>query len=226
MKEHLISKIKNHKKEIHVKEIRFLTESTYILSLERNGITFIPGQYMTVGISGSKEMREYSVYSGINENRLEFLIKEIEGGDMSKLLKNLNPGDLAVIDGPFGFFTINRNFIKNKNHLFIASGTGIAPFHSFALSFKGLNYKIIHGVKTGNETYNKSDYPAERYISCTSRDKSGDFHGRVTDYLIKNPVDQNTLCYLCGNSNMIYDTFDILRNQGVPSENVYMEVYF
>ena len=59
-----------------------------------------------------------------------------------------------------------------------------------------------------------------------SRDASGDFHGRVTEYLSENPVSPDTLCYLCGNCDMIHDVFDILEKQGVNSDNVFTEVYF
>ena len=54
----------------------------------------------------------------------------------------------------------------------------------------------------------------------------GTFHGRVTDYIQSNPVNKDTLCYLCGNSDMIHDAYDILTEQGVPSENLHAEVYF
>ena len=40
------------------------------------------------------------------------------------------------------------------------------------------------------------------------------------------PVDPRTLCYLCGNCDMIYETFDILKRHGVPPEQLYAEVYF
>ena len=226
MKEHLIGQVKNDKREMLVREIRNLTDTTYVISLDRNGLKFIPGQYMTLGLLQSKEMREYSVYSGSNDKNLEFLIKEIEDGDVSKQLRNIKAGDFITIDGPFGFFSIQERNKTVKKHLFIASGTGISPFHSYVKSYGNLNYKIIHGIKTADEAYDKNDYEKGRYISCTSKDNRGDFQGRVTEYLKKNPVDKETLCYICGNSNMIYDAFDILRNQGVLSSNVYMEVYF
>ncbi len=65
-----------------------------------------------------------------------------------------------------------------------------------------------------------------RYILCTTKDPQGTFHGRVTDYIRSNAVNKDTLCYLCGYSNMIHDAYDILTEQGVPSENLNAEVYF
>jgi ferredoxin--NADP+ reductase/benzoate/toluate 1,2-dioxygenase reductase subunit len=49
---------------------------------------------------------------------------------------------------------------------------------------------------------------------------------RVTDYMAENPINPDTLCYLCGNCDMIYDVFDILEKQGIKSTNIFTEVYF
>ena len=35
-----------------------------------------------------------------------------------------------------------------------------------------------------------------------------------------------TLCYLCGNSEMIFEAFDILKSGGIPSTDLFAEVYF
>lgn len=209
-----------------VKGIRELTESTYVVSMERNGLEFNAGQNLNLGLVNDPERRDYSIYGGVHDEDLEVLVKEVKEGLVSKKLKWLNKGDQLDMDGPFGFFTIKEEDLKNKKFLFIASGTGIAPFHSMAKSFPELEYKIIHGIRHSSESYDKQDYPRERYISCVTADKDGDFHGRVTDYLKQNPVDDKTLCYFCGNVNMIYDAFDVLKEQGVPSGNLHAEVYF
>lgn len=209
-----------------VKEVRDLTKSTYVVRMERNGMDFKPGQNLNLGLSGDTEKRDYSIYSKIDEDFLEILVKEVEDGLVSKQLKRMNPGDTLEVDGPFGFFTIKDENIKTKKFLFIASGTGVAPFHSISGSIPALDFKLIHGVRKLNEAYEKDHYPSGKYISCVSQEDGGDFKGRVTDYIKANPVDKETLCYLCGNVNMIYDVFDILKEQGVPSENLHAEVYF
>jgi len=209
-----------------VKQVRNLTRSTYVVQMERNGLTFKPGQNLNLGLAGDTEKRDYSIYSRLNEDYLEILVKEVEDGLVSKKLKRMNPGDSLEVDGPFGFFTIKEEDLHANKFLFIASGTGIAPFHSITGSFPELNYTLLHGIRKRKETYEFKDYPEDRYISCISKQRGGDFHGRVTDYIKQNPVDKDTLCYLCGNVNMIYDVFDILKEQGVPSENLHAEVYF
>lgn len=203
-----------------------LSPTTYVLRVEKNDRTYQSGQYMTLGMPDSMEMREYSVYSGASESYLEFLVKEVVDGDVSKELRTLKAGDNVRIDGPFGFFTLSDDEVENTNYLFIASGTGVSPFHSFIKTYPNLNYQLLHGVRNIKEAFGSEDYMSDRYVLCTSRDQKGDFYGRVTEYMETLQFDKNIKCYLCGNSNMIYDAFDILKNKGIPSEQLYMEVYF
>jgi len=209
-----------------VNQIKHLTPSTYIVRIERRELEFRAGQYILLGLPGYKNKREYSIYSGEMDPFIEVLIKEIQDGVVSKQLKEIRPGTKLVMDGPFGFFTLSPEQIETGKFLFIASGTGIAPFHSFVRSFAGLDYTILHGVRYLDEGYGKDDYDPKRYILCTTKDPEGNFHGRVTEYIKNHPVDNQTLCYLCGNSNMIHEMHDILTEQGVPNKNLHAEVYF
>ena len=209
-----------------VQSVRNLTPSTYVVRMNRYGMEFKAGQNLNLGLAGDTEKRDYSIYSGVNDDYLEILVKEVKDGLVSKKLRRLNPGDHIEVDGPFGFFTIKEEDVDTKEFLFIASGSGIAPFHSLARSHPGLNFKLIHGIRYAEEAYEKEHYPVGRYISCVSKGKEGDFHGRVTDYVKQHPLNKDTLIYLCGNVNMIYDVFDILKEQNVSSENLHAEVYF
>ena len=212
------------KQKYKVQSVTFLTESTYKLKLERGDLQFIPGQCVNIGLPGEAVNREYSTYSGLKDRYLEFLIKRVDGGLVSTKLSLLDPGDEVTLDGAFGLFTIPKPDLKKK-YLFIASGTGIAPFHSYVRSYK-LDYKILHGIRYARETYDLADYDRKRYFSCVSKEKSGDFSGRVTDYLKKYPVKVGTICYICGNSSMINDVYDVLRSQGVSGTDIVTEVFF
>lgn len=209
-----------------VQHVRPVSDTAYVLRVERKGLEFESGQYINVGPYGSIAMREYSIYSGGDEDFLEILVKEVDGGVVSQALRKTKPGDPVALEGPFGFFLIDEEQRRNGKLLFIASGTGISPFHSFVKSYPGLDYTLLHGVRTSSELYDHEVFDPVRFVSCVSREEGGDFHGRVTDYLRKNPVDQESLCYLCGNCDMIYEAFDILRSQGVPPDHLFAEVYF
>ena len=175
---------------------------------------------------GSLENREYSVYSGENDDFLEVLVREVEGGKVSGKLNKLRPGAEIDVTGPFGFFKFNPEKYTSKKFLFVATGTGISPFHSFVRTFPELDYKLIHGVRLKEEAYEHTDYQKEKVTLCLSGDDGGDFYGRVTDFLFTQRIDIETNCFLCGNSEMIYEVFDILTGKGIPVSNIYSEVYF
>lgn len=209
-----------------VHQVRDLSETGYVLRLDRNGLEFEPGQYISLGVSDDINMREYSVYSPVTEDYLEVLVKEVKQGHVSKLLRRLEPGQEVKLDGPFGFFTIDEEARNKSKFLFVATGTGISPFHCFAGSYPGLDYTVLHGVRTAEECYEYEAFDPERYVSCITQDDRGSYRGRVTDYLREHPVDPDTLCYLCGNCDMIYEAFDILIDHGVPHDHLFAEVYF
>lgn len=206
--------------------IRELSPSAYVLRLSRRGLAFRAGQHILLGEAGSIHNREYSIYSGEQDDFFEVLVKEVADGLVSKQLKKLKPGSKLQLEGPLGFFTLEPEGIQKGKFLFIATGTGIAPFHSFVRSYPQINYRLLHGVRFATEAYDKGAYTTDTHILCTSGDDNGDFNGRVTDYIRQHPVAPDTQCYLCGNFNMIHEVFDLLEQQGLPPENVHAEVYF
>jgi len=209
-----------------VLDIRNLTENTFVVTLPKSRFKFEAGQHISLSIMGDYQSREYSIYSAEEGDNLEVLVKEVEGGYFSPKLKHLKIGDMVEVHGPFGKFGIDTKRKDTHKHVFIASGTGIAPFHSMVKSYPDLDYQLIHGVRYTNEAYEINDYQRDRFVLCTSRDENGDFKGRVTAYLEQNEFDANTSFYLCGNSDMIFDAMEILKEKGYDRDNVNLEVYF
>lgn len=187
---------------------------------------FRAGQHIIAGMKGELNQREYSIYSGELDDYLEILIREVPEGNVSPQLKNCEPGDILDLNGPFGTFTLEHFEMSLKKYVFVASGTGISPFHSFVRSYPGLDYALFHGVRFSSEAYEMNEYDLERYFLCTSRESYKGQQGRVTEFITRYPLDSNMLFYLCGNSNMIYDMFHVLKNKGVPAEKIFNEVYF
>lgn len=209
----------------NVHEVRWVSESAYVLRFDRKGMDFAPGQYLSVGPGNDIHMREYSVYSSPRHDYLEILVKLVDGGYVSNRLKALSPGEPVRVDGPFGFFTIDDDW-KSHRYVFIATGTGLSPFHSFVESYPGLDYQVLHGIRDSSERYEHETYAPERYLTCISRNDEGDYRGRVTDYLREHRPDPAARYYLCGNCDMIYEAFDILQDAGVPHNQLFAEVYF
>ncbi len=210
-----------------VLNIRDLSPSTYILRLERKKLNFKPGQCFNLGLKGSGINREYSIYSGVDDSYLEFLIKEVKRGSVSPALRKVKPGDEVALHGPYGAFTISSDKAKKTLFTFIATGTGIAPFHSFVRTYPDLDYRIINGVRTAEERYEYNDYDRKRLTTCVTRDDcwSG-FKGRVTDYLQQYYIDPTQIYFLCGNQGMIQKGYDLLRIKGVSGDQIFTEAFF
>ncbi len=209
-----------------VLDIREMSSGTFRLRTERPNIEIKAGQCFNVGCGDIGINREYSMYSDARDPYLEFLIRGVEGGLVSPLLRRLKIGDTVEISGPYGEFCLNEETLARRKFLFVATGTGIAPFHSFVRTYPNLDYVLLHGVRKSSERYDYMDYADNRYVACVSRPDNGGQSMRVTDRLRAEPVTTDALCYLCGNRQMIIEVFDILREQGVSGDNIITEVFF
>jgi ferredoxin-NADP reductase len=112
--------------------------------------------------------------------------------------------------------------------VFIASGTGIAPFRSFIQTYENLKYSIHHGVRYEEDVLPdhilKGDSRYNKYVSRPST--QGLQASRVTDGVKTVDLNDAQLFYLCGNRMMITDVVKILRDRGVPGSRIFMETFF
>jgi ferredoxin--NADP+ reductase len=93
--------------------------------------TFRAGQYFAIGVQvdGRFVQRPYSTASAPGERRdLEFLVRLVPGGSFTPILWRLRPGDRVRIGPPKGLFTLEAG--DPRRHVFLSTGTGIAPFLS------------------------------------------------------------------------------------------------
>lgn len=95
------------------------------------GMKFMPGQFawITVGASPFSEAEHpFSISSSAEQpEKLTFTIKEL--GDFTRTIKNFQPGQKVYVDGPFGYFTVDRH-PHAEQFVFIAGGVGITPIMS------------------------------------------------------------------------------------------------
>ncbi|TWI29282.1 benzoate 1,2-dioxygenase electron transfer component BenC [Paracoccus sulfuroxidans] len=112
-----------------------------------NAPVFLPGQYVNIDVPGGGDHRSYSFSSVPGEQRLGFLIKKIPDGLMSNWLSRAKPGDRLNLTGPMGSFYLRDG---EGPLLFLAGGTGLAPFLSMleVLARAGSNRQIhlIYGA--------------------------------------------------------------------------------
>ncbi len=209
-----------------VTAIKHLTKDAFIISFERKNKTFKAGQHIRIKLPQYSSFRVYTIYSGTNSRYFEVLVKEVEDGVLTPKLKHLKINDYVHIEGPSGHFCLDQEDINKTKYLFLASGTGISPFHSFTQSFPDLNYHIIHGVRYIEDAYEKEHYPKDKITICTTGDNSGGYHGRLTQYLHDSKIDLDQKVYLCGSSAMINDAIEILKKKGFQLSQIFIESYY
>ena len=207
-----------------------------------------PGQYLTLGLAvdGRIVQRPYSTATraGAHEE-LEFLVRLVPGGTFTPLLWTLGVGDRLRIGRPKGLF--NRIPGDDRTHLFIATGTGLAPFVGMIDTFIGRpeapRAVVIHGVSHVGELAYRERFERWaatapiRYIPSISRphDPSNagwtGWTGRV-DAILDDVcatirfAPRDTIAYLCGNPGMIAAGERILAARGLPEMAIRSEQYW
>jgi ferredoxin--NADP+ reductase/benzoate/toluate 1,2-dioxygenase reductase subunit len=211
-----------------VLRVRDLSPGAFVLRFSREGLAFRAGQWVNLGLPRGRDRREYTLYSSPRDGFLEVLVREIPEGRLSPALRQCRPGDELEVDGPYGSFSIVQGSSASTHFLFVATGTGVSPFHCFVRDDPGLNYILVHGVRDAAELYDPDVFAPDRYIPCISggRGEGKGYAGRVTSWLAERPVEISRYCYLCGNSDMIYEVYALLRERGVPRSSIFAEVYF
>lgn len=205
---------------------RELVPNTFVLQTERTSDSLVAGQCFSVGTRDLAINREYSIYSGVQDKYFEFLIRRVEDGAVSQKLCSLQPNSEVEIWGPYGSFIIDETKINTHEFIFVATGTGIAPFNSYVRSFPHLNYKIFHGIRFEEEVYPLDNFAPGSYLPCISRAKDEKESKRVTDSLYQMDYCECQIFYLCGNQSMISDCIDILRRNGINGNRIYTETFF
>jgi benzoate/toluate 1,2-dioxygenase reductase subunit len=108
---------------------------------------FLAGQYVNIDVPESGQHRSYSFSSAPGESKISFLIKKIPGGVMSAWLESAQPGNEVTLTGPLGSFYLRS---VERPLLFLAGGTGLAPFLSMLEVLARANSQqkvhLIYGV--------------------------------------------------------------------------------
>jgi benzoate/toluate 1,2-dioxygenase reductase subunit len=110
-------------------DVERLSETSIAFTLERPaGLAFLPGQYVNLRVPGTEARRSYSFSSAPGATELSFLVRDIPAGLMSGWLRDAAaPGTPMEFTGPAGSFYLRE---VTRPLLFLAGGTGLAPFLS------------------------------------------------------------------------------------------------
>jgi ferredoxin-NADP reductase len=111
-----------------------LSDFTKHLEFDMKGIPrfgFVAGQWLsfkTKKPDGEEIIRAYSIASPpADNNRFALCLNRVQDGFMSNFLCDMREGDEIRCQGPFGDFILRPPM---RDTIFVATGTGIAPFRA------------------------------------------------------------------------------------------------
>lgn len=207
------------------------------------GFTFIPGQFVLFDVpllTNPKDIqtRAYSIASAPDDDELLFILKLVKGGRASMWVENIvSEGAEIVMKGPFGLFALDRK--TSKPYLFVATGTGLAPFRSQLKWALGKEQDtrpmdLLFGVLKQEDLFWTDELHALEtkhpnltvHLSVLSGDP--DWHGdrgSIQERVPQLLQSSGSSIYICGAPEMVREVKEQFATLGVPKEDVHTEAY-
>jgi len=229
-----------------------LNDSTVNISFDiqsEQPFVAIAGQFLRLHFiqdDGQETFRSYSIATVFPEekallNHIEIAVSWVPGGLATSQLSQMKNGDQINATGPYGRFCLLPD--RHKRYFLIATGTGVTPYRAMLKEIelriqKGSEFFVIMGAQDESGLLYEKDFIRMdlqhehfHYIPCLSRQLrqtpcKNDQQGYVQHYLIQQDFDpENDIAYLCGNPNMVDDTFNLLKEKGMPVPLIKREKY-
>lgn len=207
--------------------------------IEPTKIEFLSGQYVSFIVSEKGERRSYSISSSPALNHsFEVTVDITPDGLGVTFFKNLEFGEEVKVLGPLGKFVL-QDEPKEDNLVFIATGSGVAPFKSMVLDLlqsKKDSRKIIlyWGLRHAEDMIWQDEFqelsqnfPQFHFHPVLSKAQQEWplCRGHVTDCIGIHDLPEKAGYYLCGAKQMIADVQEVLLKRGVSEEAIHFEKF-
>jgi benzoate/toluate 1,2-dioxygenase reductase subunit len=215
-----------------------LSDTAIAFSLEGAGaLSFLPGQYVNLLVPGTDQRRSYSFSSPPGSDTQSFLVRNIQPGLMSTFLREkAEPGTAMEFTGPSGSFYLRE---IRRPLLFLAGGTGLAPFLSMLgriaeTGAGGQPVHMVYGVTNDADLVGVEQLEAyagriPSYTFTTvvaTADSAHPRKGYVTSHIEPGHLNGGDVdVYLCGPPPMVDAVRSWLNGQGVAPANFYYEKF-
>lgn len=202
-----------------------------------------PGQYLALSltIDGKPVKRTYTIASSPTQrDYCELTIKREEKGLASRHLHDTtHEGDLLTVSAPFGHFTFDGT--GSDSVVLIAGGVGVTPVMSMLRYLADRNWKgdifFVFSVKTQADIIFRTELEALQkrfanlHLVVTLTRAEGETWtgrtGRIDAKLLTEAIPKLTTrpAYICGPSAMMDPTVQLLKDLGVPANQIKTEAF-
>ena len=204
---------------------------------------FSAGQFSRLGMRDGAGFiwRAYSVLSAEYADHLEYVAVLIENGPMSARLAHLQQGDAILLDKQATGFLLPERFPDGRQLIMLCTGSGIAPFLSILeqpeIWQRFDRLALVHSVSHAEELIFQQriadlaehplvgeDYAKLSFVPVVTRGEGGVLNGKRLPELLKSGAlaaaldmvfsREDSRFMLCGNPEMVRDTFQALLDMG------------
>lgn len=198
-------------------------------------VDFLPGQYIDIiGPEGLR--RSYSIANAPRADRsIELHIRKVNGGAMSQYwFHTAKVNDLLRLRGPLGTFFVRGQ--ADKDLIFLATGTGIAPVKAILEGLSTLqteaqprSVSVYWGGRHEEDFYwTPNQFQNVRFVPVLSRGQStwAGARGHVQDILLnERPILENIQVYACGSEAMISSARSQLLAAGLAPSQFHSDAF-
>ena len=223
-----------------------LSELTKHLEFEMSGINrfgFVPGQWLSfkqVKPDGEELTRAYSIASPPgDDSHFALCLNRVQDGFMSNYLCDMKEGEEIRCQGPFGDFILRPPL---RDTIFIATGTGIAPFRSMLhwlladeSRHQGKQFWLVFGSRYEKDIYYHKEFlglagehPNFHNLPTLSRGSAEwqGLRGYAQEHVL--PIAQGRTdmhAYICGLDKMVTANRELLKSLAWDRKSIRYEKY-
>ena len=207
---------------------RWLSKTAFEIELSRPASFEFEAGHTIRFIHKSLE-RYYSLLSAPRDPVLTLCVYLVSAGQFSPVLAGAEIGTRFKISGPHGYFLYTPS---DHQAVFVASGTGVAPFVSMGRSGVS-NFILLHEITSLEERYYQKIFQeaASHYLPClleappAESESEGTFQGTAVSYIKKNLKPAQYDFYLCGEREMIR-AVTLIADERFAGSHVFTEVFY
>jgi benzoate/toluate 1,2-dioxygenase reductase component len=202
-------------------------------------LDFLPGQYVRLRPDGADFQRSFSMANAPGATRLVFFIRTVPGGQFSTwTTEQARPGAAVEVSRPHGTFFLRT---EARPRLFVAGGTGLAPFLSMLETLAANLVQaaaapvtdLLVGARTPEHLFAldavealAARVPNLRVQFLVDETEDQRFRrGRAMDVLAELGLDSRTRVYLCGPPPMVDAGRQAAVALGVSRDDVLCECF-